>query len=291
LTRLLFATLSALSLFVLAACGGGGAATTPTPSPDPIDLVQQTAENIRSADTFRLAVTQQGPDYAINTDYGSVLFRRASAQYVSPGVIQASVRVNAAGIPLDVDVFSRGENQWYRAIWTGNNWLNQAFSPGFNPESLIAEDTGFQAAMDSVIDLSYIGTTTLENGANVHHLRGTADGSDVNALLVGLIETQGVVGVDIFIDQTTLYPARVTLTETVYDEDGTPTVEPRIWTIDILDINAPANLDDPEVGARLASPAESIPDAAAESIPDAAAESTPDSTAEMTPEPTESSGA
>jgi hypothetical protein len=185
--------------------------------------------------------------------------------------MQASVRVNAAGLPLDVDVFSRGENQWYRAIWTGNNWLNQAFSPGFNPETLIAEDTGFQAAMDSVIDLSYVGTTTLENGANVHHLRGTADGSDVNALLVGLIETQGVVGVDIFIDQTTLYPARVTLTETVYDENGTPTAEPRIWTIDILDVNAPANLDDPESGV--------------ETTPNA------DSTAEMTSEATESAGA
>ena len=53
------------------------------------------------------------------------------------------------------------------------------FAPGFNPESLIAEDTGIEAALKSLIDLSYVGETQLENGADVYHLAATANGPDV----------------------------------------------------------------------------------------------------------------
>jgi hypothetical protein len=242
LNRLIPALAAALAL-ILAACAGSPA-TTPESPPDPLAITQETANKIRQANTFRLDVTQTGPDYAINTGYGSVLFRRASAQYVAPGTMQAAVRVNAAGIPIDVDVYADGSDQYYRAIWTGGQWLNETFSPGFDPQTLIAEDTGFQAALTAVLDLTYQGETTLENGVRVLHVSGTADGAAVSALLVGLIETQGTVGVDLFIDTETGYPARFMLTEAVDGER-----EPRIWTIDVYDINAPTELTPPEATA------------------------------------------
>lgn len=262
-----------LLLLMLAACGGSENATA-VPTQDPILMVQTAAENIRSADTFRIDVIQSGPDYAINTGYGNVTFRRATAQYVSPGTMQAAVRVSAAGLPVDVDVYSRGEDQWYRAIWTGGNWLHETFAPGFDPQTLIAEDTGFQAAMSAVIGLNLVGEETLDNGANVYHLNGTADGAAVNALLVGLIETQGDVGVDLYIDRATGYPVRFILTETVFNGEGTPAPEPRLWIIDVTDINAPTQLEAP-------------PKSTADTQPEVTAESTSELTAEATPETTE----
>ncbi|MBE2185109.1 MAG: LppX_LprAFG lipoprotein [Anaerolineae bacterium] len=259
-------------LLILAACTS--TETVVVPTQDPISLVQDAANNIRSADTFRLDVTLTGPDYGINTGYGSVLFRRATAQYASPGTMQAAVRVSAAGLPVDVTVFSRGQDQWYRAIWTGGNWLHETFAPGFDPQTLIAEDTGFQAAMSAVIGLKLVGETTLENGANVYHINGTAEGSAVNALLVGLIETQGNVGVDLYVDRETGYPVRFVLTETVFDADGTAEREPRLWIIDVTDINIPVTLEAP-------------PESTAEVTPEVTAESTHEATAEATPETTE----
>lgn len=242
-----------LALVVFSAGCGAAPAASPTPAPDPLALVTDTAGKIRDASSFRLDVTQTGPDYSIGTVYAPVLFRRASAQYVAPGIMQASVRVIAAGLPVDVDVFARGPQQCYRAIWTGNTWLNEAFAPGFDPQSLIAEDTGFQAALGALVDVRLVGEETLENGARVLHVSGTADGSQVSALLVGLIAPQGTVGVDLFTDAATGYPARFTLTETVVDEFGVRQPEPRVWTIDVSDIDAAGELPDPD-GCQPAAP-------------------------------------
>jgi hypothetical protein len=236
-----------LSALLLAGCAGAPEAT-PTPA-DPLALVAEAAVAIRGADTFRMIVDQTGPTYPIDTDFGSVAFRRADARYAAPDTLQASLAVLALGARLDVDVFARGANQWFRApLWTGDQWLNATFAPGFNPEILIAQDAGFQAAVDAARDLEVVGDTQLETGQNVVHIRGRADGPALNGLLVGLIEMQGDVQVDVFIDRDTRFPARFVLTEAVPGED-----EPRTWTLDILDVNAPAQLDDPEATTEAAS--------------------------------------
>ena len=232
--------LSALALLLLAGCGSAASAT-PTPA-DPLALVTDAAAAIRDADSFRMIVDQSGPPYPIATDFGAVTFRRADARYAAPDTLQAALGVLALGARLDVDVFARGSDQWFRApLWTGDQWLRATFAPGFNPELLIAQDAGFQAAVDAARDLVVVGETQLENGQNVIHIQGRADGPALNGLLVGLIEMQGEVAVDVFIDRDTRFPARFVLTEPVPGSD-----EPRVWTLDILDVNQPVQLDSPD---------------------------------------------
>jgi len=230
-----------LIFLVVLMMGCSSAPATETP-PDPVKLITEAATNIRSAKTFRISVNETGPDYLLYTEYATVFFRRAVAQYVAPGLMQATIRVLAAGLPIQVDVFSHGAEQWYRAIWTGNQWLNQPFAPDFNPDVLLAEDTGFQSAMGSLIELKYVGGEQLENGADVHHLTASANGPDVAALLGNLIEPNGNVDVDVFIDRTTLFPARFIITEfdSLYTVTPGPGQEadPVLWTIDVYDINA-----------------------------------------------------
>lgn len=248
-----------LPAVLIGACAPAAPVGTPTPPPDPLVLIAQSAEQIRAAETFRMTVEVTGPPYEILTDYGAVVFRRADAQYVAPGVMQAALRVAAAGLTIDIDVFARAADQWFRAIWTANTWLNAPFAPGFNPEALIAQDTGFQAAVDSVTALVYRGETTLESGQSVTHLSGTADGPSMNALLIGLIEMQGTVAVDVYLDATTRMPARFVLVESVpvaAETADAAAAEPvaRTWTMDIYDIDAPAELDPPDEDAAAATP-------------------------------------
>jgi hypothetical protein len=93
---------------------------------------------------------------------------------------------------------------------------------------------------------------------DVYHLAATADGPDVAALLGGLIQPVGVVGVDVYIDRSTLYPSRFVITEhdspyAVTPEPGAPGSgeenEPVVWTIDVYDLNAPADLSTPEASS------------------------------------------
>ncbi len=255
--RLLIILLAAL----MVGCSTAAPPATETP-PDPQQLIQEAAGKIRAADTFRIDVTEQGPDYSLYTEYATVFFRRAVAQYVAPGIMQATIRVIAGGLPLQIDVFSQGADQWYRAIWTGNLWFKQPFAPGFNPMTLIAQETGFQAAMDALIDLTYEGEGELENGTKVHSMAATAEGPDVAALLGGLIEPVGIVNVGVHIDSATGYPARFVVTEYNSPYAATPEfgedAAPVVWTIDVYDINAAPELNIPEdVTAEATSPATS----------------------------------
>lgn len=232
---------------MIAIVAGCTPAPEPTAPPDPTALVTEAAINIRGSETFRMQVERTGAPYFVQTDLGNVAFRRAVAQYIAPAIMQASVRLVAAGLTADVDIFSRGDDQWYRhTLLTGNRWFNAPFAEGFNPQTLISEDAGFQAALGSLIDLRYIGAESLEDGTPVHHLAGEADGADVSALMVGMIEARGDVTVQVFIDRERLIPVRFIIVqpETISPDEPVPTT----WTVDIFDVNAEATLQDaPEI--------------------------------------------
>jgi len=231
-----------LGIFVAGCTGGDDGDEQP---PDPVALLTEAADNIRSAETFRLDVTQSGAEYPILIELNGadtqVTFRRAQAQYVAPDLMQGSVRVVTGGVTIDIGIFSRGADQWVQIL--GTNWIKAFFAPGFNPETLIAADTGFQAALSSLTALSYIGEETLDDGSSVYHLSGTAEGPAVSALLVDLIEAEGAVGVEVYIDRTTRYPVRLMISqpETITETQPDPTT----WTIDVFDIDAPAQLNPP----------------------------------------------
>jgi len=229
-----------IMVILLAACAGA-----PTEEPvDPLELVTDAAENIRETESFRLSVERSGASYFVETDLGSVDFRRAMAQYVAPDVLQATVRLIAAGLPADVEIFSRGEEQWYRhTVLTANVWFHAPFAEGFNPETLIAEDTGFQTALNSLINLSYEGQTTLEDGTPVYHLTGRAQGEEISALLANMVETTGEVLVDVFIHRSLIIPVRFVIVQPDTATEAEP--EPTTWTVDVYDINAEPALDPP----------------------------------------------
>lgn len=257
---LLFA-LTTLLIGALAGCGTDSAPPA-AETPDAVALVTQAANNIRNAQSFRLTIIQTGPDYQLNTVQGMATFRQAEGQYVAPGILQARVRVVVLGIPLDIDVFARGAEQWVRAVFTGNQWSDSfVFAAGFDPAALIAEDTGFNAALNALMNLDYVGIETLETGAQVHHLSGVATGAGMNALMVGIIQAAGDVPVDVYIDTTTLQPARFVL-RLFEANPGSAS-----FGVDALD---PAAALAASGGDPLAAVAESTPDPAVEATPESA---------------------
>lgn len=237
---------SLIRYVLLFALIGFGVACSPTidESIAPIDLITEAAENIRQAESFQLEVQQSGADYLINTELGSVAFRRAQAQYVAPDVLQATVRLIAGGLPADVDIFSLGEQQWFRnAILTAGQWYHAPFAAGFNPEILIAQETGFKAALEALIDLEYKGLVSLEDGTQTHHLTGTANGADIAALLAGMVEMPGVVTVEVFIDTGAVIPVRFVITQ---PDTATADQGPTTWRVDVYGFDEAPVIEYPE---------------------------------------------
>jgi hypothetical protein len=232
---------------VLAGCQSDDSSDEP-PS-DPVGMLVEAADKIRAAKTFRMEATHSGADYLISVYLGEddsvpveVAFRRAVAQYVAEDILQANVSILLGGVTVGLDVYAEGEEQWWRLAGTG--WVNGDFAPGFNPHTLIGEETGFQAALAALENLEYIGTDTLEDGTRTYRLSGTANGPDVTALLVGLIEAEDRVNVEVYIDRETHYPVRLIIEQPETITEETP--DPTTWTIDVYDIGAEPELTGPE---------------------------------------------
>lgn len=267
----------ALLLISVIAAGCSTGNETEEPPPDPLALLVEAADNIRSARTFRLEANHSGADYFASVYLGdqpaNVAFRRAIGQYVAEDSLQATVSVLASGLPITIDVFALGAQQWVKL--PGTSWLTADFAPGFNPESLISLDSGFQAALAALTELEYIGTASLEDGTGVYHLAGRANGPDVTDLLVGMIEATGEVPVDVYIDQETRFPVRLQIEQPETDPE-----DPTTWTIDVYDINAEPQLT-PPANAVLSS------DTEVESTSEVTQESTAEAPSEIATEETE----
>ncbi|MEM6283301.1 MAG: LppX_LprAFG lipoprotein, partial [Chloroflexota bacterium] len=175
--RLMLLTLCAL---LLAACGSSNAEL-----PDPIDVLNNAGEVFNTAETFKIEVLQEGAPYFIETDVteGALRFQRATMSYEAPDVIQGNVRATVFGAPFPFGVLARGEAQWVQL--PGIGWTNAYyFAYGFNPQDLIAEETGFNAALNALLDIEMVGRESLD-GIPVFHMTGRADGKAVTDLLVG----------------------------------------------------------------------------------------------------------
>lgn len=217
----------------------------PTPSepeeaPDPLALLNTAADQIRAAQTFRLAVDVSGLPHTFYAELGddglvSAEFLQARAQYVSPDVFIGKVRIKYV-VPLDVEVYANGTDQSYRL---GNlNWIKGEFAPEFTPSMLLAEDTGFQAALTTMKNLAYIGLTTLEDGQPVYHLTGQANGTQISSLVVGLINTREDLPLDVYVHSETGYPVRLLMHLPQGEGEST-------FLIDVYDINQPADITEP----------------------------------------------
>jgi hypothetical protein len=227
--------------------------TTNEPTPEPLALLTEASNNIRESETFRMYVEQSGATYIIPVYLGptdtlavNAQFRWARAQYVAPGILQATARIVVESpvgeVAQDVEIFSRETEQWFRL--QGAPWIDGDFAPGFNPVTLIADDSGFQAALTALQELEFVGGETLEDGSPVYHLKGIANGPAVKALVVGLIDVAETVPLDVYIHRDQRIPVRIVLTQPETATEESP--EPTTWTINVYDVNAAPELTPPD---------------------------------------------
>lgn len=227
-----------LCTMVLAACGGSNAEL-----PDSLDVLNAAGEVFRAADTFKIEVLQEGAPYFIETDVteGALRFQRATIDYQSPDTLQGNVRASVFGAPFPFGVLARGEAQWVQLPAIG--WTNDYyFAYGFNPADLIAEETGFNAALNALIDIEMVGRESLD-GIPVFHMTGRADGQAVTDLLVGLIEPEGEVLLDVYVHAEDNTPVRLEITMPGTETEEVP--EPTKWIVDVYDFNQPVTIDGP----------------------------------------------
>ncbi|MCY3944738.1 MAG: hypothetical protein OXF44_00455 [Anaerolineaceae bacterium] len=206
------------------------------PPPDTAELLTQAFHNIRSSATLRLEVQHSGEPWLIATDVGNVAFEEAGVSFVAPDTLQVDAGVRIFGLAAGVDLFARGEQQWYRnALLTGGNWQGGILVENFNPQQLVAPGSGFDRAAQALLGLTWQGLVALEDGRAAHLLSGPARGEEVSALLVNLVQLTGEVQTEVYIDMDTLLPLRFVLSQ--------PDIA--TWEVRVTAVNAAVQLDAP----------------------------------------------
>jgi lipoprotein LprG len=126
------------------------------------------------------------------------------------------------------------------------------FAPGFDPSTILSqENSGFDVALSALIDPKLVGEETMEDGTAGYHISATAQGEDVSALVVNLVQMTGSVTVDVYIDKAEMLPVRFII---VQPDTATDQTEPTTWTIDLFDFDAAAGIELPDAAEATAQP-------------------------------------
>ncbi len=235
-----------IAALALAACSDLVPAATPAvvltvgapaaTRPDAAALLTQAFSNIRASATLRMDVRHSGDPWLITTDFGNLEFRRVQASFVAPDTLQAVALVGFLGLPAEVDLFARGEQQWYRnPLLTAGRWQGGILLQNFNPQQLIAAGSGFDQASNALLGLEWQGLVALEDGRPAHYLRGPARGEEISALLVNLVQLSGEVQTEVYIDRDSVLPRRFVLQQ--------PDIA--TWEVAVTEVNAAVQLDVP----------------------------------------------
>lgn len=236
--RRLSTMLTLLGGVLLAACG-----TNTSDLPDPIETLNAAAVYFNEAETFKIEVLQEGATYYIDTDVteGALAFQRATIRYQAPDTLQGEVRGSVFGAPFPFGILARGEKQWTRLPAIG--WSDAyVFAPGFDPQDLIAEESGFQAALGALNEIEMAGAESL-NGVPVYRMTGRASGQAVEDLLVGLIDAGDEVFVDVYVRRDDNLPIRLEITMPGTETEEEP--EPTKWIVEVYDFDVPVTIDGP----------------------------------------------
>lgn len=239
-------------ILTLTACSG------PTAEPaEPLTIIEEAANHIQEAESFAVTIERTGAPVYIDGN-GIINFLRATGYYVAPDRVQARVRVAVSGLAGDIDVIAIGNDQYYRhTVLTGGQWLAAEFSPGFNAETLVRSESGLSRAMQAINDLAYTGTENL-NGIRMHHLTGTAAGSEVAALTIGLIPAEADVLVDLYVRTDNGQAERMVIVQPDTVSEDYP--EPSTWIVEVYDydgeytVEAPVAAQAPSLGIEQTAP-------------------------------------
>jgi len=230
-------TLSLLTA-LLAACGALLPTATPvppTPTPTPKELLGQAADATLGASSLVFTLQREGEPVVFDATTG-LNFSEASGEYQAPDRVHARIKAQFGGTLLELEMFWLPEGVITSNPLTGS-YSRLGASPAFNAAAALGKD-GFPGVLKTLDDVTRVGTEKIED-VETDHLRGEMDQSklvDPTGTLRALMQAPGLYTVDIWMDATTAYIVRLSLTE----PGGSK------WLMDLSDFNQPVEIKAPE---------------------------------------------
>lgn len=235
-----------LSLLTISGALSLAQETDQTDAPAATALLDAAVDQLQAADSFKLAITQSGEPYPLSLTFDGVnmlpaSLKSAEAQYISPDELHISALLQLF-IPLSLDIYSLGEQQWL-SFPSGAPWLQLPAFEGFDVNRLLAAGDGIEFVMDNLENPQILDDQAQDGDEIAFQLQARAAGAGVSGLLFGFIEPQDDVEIVAGIDAADgrFASLDITMLETV----GDPEIEPSVWHIQFSDYDEPRDFEPP----------------------------------------------
>lgn len=210
------------------------------PAPTAAELLERAAKKTESATSVHFVLVRVGEPVVLDATTG-LRFSEATGDIKAPDRVRAKAKVISPAGALTVDVLWLPEGAFVSNPFTGAFTLLPV-RPAFDP-SQITGATGVPGIVRSSIKSATIVGTEKVGGADAHHIRAEADGSQLSALTGGAI-LPGIHTIDVWIDTTTFHVLRLSATEPRRG-DVSQAREPGSWRLDLSDYDKPVEITKP----------------------------------------------
>ncbi len=238
--RFPFSLILALILLII----GGGVSLAQ--EADVQALLDAAVDRLQAAESFKLTITQTGEPYPLALTFDGVnmlpaSLQSAEAQYISPDELHISALLQLF-IPLSLDIYSLGEQQWL-SFPSGAAWLQLPAFEDFNVNRLLAPGDGIEYVVDNLNAPRIIDAEALVDEDATWTLQARAAGAGISGLLFGFIEPQD--DVEILATVTAADGHFAALEITMLETVGDPEKEPSVWHILFHDYDGPRDFQTP----------------------------------------------
>jgi lipoprotein LprG len=219
-------------LLVAAACGDGA-----PPAPDgPFDLdalIDEAAVAMGGLQSARFTMERSGAPVEV----AGLEFDSAEGQYAAPASARAILRVQAAGLAVEVGTIAIEDRVWLTNPLTGG-WEEIPTGSGFNIALIFDPRVGWVPLLtEDLSNVVYQGVGDAGDGDR-HVIHGSIAASRVEFLTAGLVEAQSV-DADIWIHPATGHITRVEFETTL---EGAVSR----WVIELSEFDRPVAIEAPD---------------------------------------------
>jgi hypothetical protein len=197
-------------------------------------ILENAAERAESLESVRFELQSSGVVQIEGV--GDVSLREVTGAIDLPDLAEVEIAVQVSGMAVPLSVLSIEGEVYYTDPVTGE-WESAPSEFEFDPADIFSSDYGVPALLNSVSEVELIGESEVD-GRGAYHLMALIDRETVQNVTNGMVEAEGDVDFEIWVDQETY--------DILWIEMIDPTGESEsAWMIRIFDHNEPVEIEDP----------------------------------------------
>jgi hypothetical protein len=223
-------------MFLAAGCGG-----SETPFISPAEIIARSASRMAAHTGFEFLVERTGEPAFLDLE-GTISFRRAEGQFVSPDRAHTKVRVITPGLVAEMQIVSIGDSQWETNLLTGQ-WQPSDPIYSFNPSLLFNPEKGIPSVLARELTApTMLGLEELPEipGKQLYVLGAALQGATANQMTFGMIDNENL-SLKLWIDPDTFDLYRVILIDPADAGDQEDTA----WQIDFWNFDGAFDIKPP----------------------------------------------